>query len=191
MNLTQYTEYMQTECSLQGNPILTIEAIKVDGSDDNSLKKLLCDNSLKSCDYIKFTNNEICFIEFSDFYEQLSNLEKKYEEIETSNITFEDIKYLQKRKLIISPNNTVKIEIQNKIAETILLYDLICTNCSVSEHEDKNKEFLICLCSITGQYSILFDNILRELQKKFNLNISIKMLIYSRLEHYINDRISV
>ena len=190
MSLEQFTENIKTECSMINHPILSIQAIKVDGVEENSLKNTLCNNSLKSCDYIKFTDNEICFIEFSDFYEQLNNLITENNHIKNSNISAENKRSLVRKKIIIKPQNVIKNEIQNKISETILLFDLICKNYPISKHQNKDKEFIICLCKIIPQHSILFDNILREIRKKFKYTICIDMFIYSELKAYLGDKIS-
>jgi hypothetical protein len=155
MPLSQFTENMETECNMIGSPIIPINAIKVDGSGNTSLKYILCCNSLKSCDYIKFTQNEICFIEFSDFYEQLTNLIDENQDLTNSNISSENIENLIRKKIVIKPKNVIKNELQNKISETILLFDLICNKYSISAHKNKNKEFIICICKIIASHSIL------------------------------------
>ncbi len=57
MDLNSFIENINTECGMIGNPILPIQAIKIDAEGKESLKYKLCKNELKSCDYIKFTGN--------------------------------------------------------------------------------------------------------------------------------------
>lgn len=187
VNLNKFSENITTECSLIGNPTISISAIKIDGEGKDSLKYQLCQNFLKSCDYIKFTNNEICFIELSDFYEQLDLLNVRYTTISGSISEIEQ-EVLLKSKIIMKPQDVIKSEIISKISETMFLFDLIVDNYSVEEHVEKNKEFLICFCKIISHHSILFDRILRTLQDKFK-NLEIDMFEYTRLEMYLRERL--
>jgi hypothetical protein len=190
MSLTLYIEDMQTECFLQSKPIIPIKAIKVDGEGVTSLKFVLCENALKSCDYIKFTDHEICFIEFSDFYEQLSYLNNINTPLLSSSMTPNELKALQKNKIVIKPGAAIKAEIQTKIAETLLVFDLVCKQYPIPEHLSKSKIFIISLCNIIISDSIIFDTILREIQKKFKAILLVEMFLYSELEKYITDRIA-
>jgi hypothetical protein len=187
MSLEQFNEEIDTECSLIGSPTIPIDAIRIDGAGGASLKFLLCKNSLKSCDYLKFTENKIIFIEFSDFYEQINNLTETNSIITNLEISEDNMQALLKRKLIIQPKDVIKEEIQSKISETLLLFELIKNNYDIKEHLNKKLIFLVCLCKVIDSHSVLFDNILRSLQKKFKHNIEIDMFIFTELETYIID----
>jgi hypothetical protein len=91
--------------------------------------------------------------------------------------------------LIIQPKDVIKEEIQSKISETLLLFELIKNNYDIKEHLNKNLIFLVCLCKVINSHSVLFDKILRSLQNKFKHNIEIDMFIYTELETYIIDRV--
>lgn len=185
MNLDSFKEYINTECSMLGNPSLPIEAIKVDAEGTESLKYKLCKNGLKSCDYIKFTENKIYFIEFSDLYEQLSNLRALSEAIKNLNMSDEEKTALKHNKLIIKEPKAIKNELQSKISESLHLFQLISDNYDISRHLAKNKIFFIALCKIVIADIIIFDKILREIQKKFRTVINVEMMIYFELEKYI------
>jgi len=190
MSLSLFIENMNTECSLLGNPVIPIAAIKVDGEGDGSLKYLLCENRLKSCDYVKFTNNNICFIEFSDFYEQLSALKVMTAPLLSSSITPDELQALRKNKLVIKPENVIKNEVQTKISETLHLFQLMCAKYPIAEHIAKNKIFIIALCKIVISDIILFDTLLREIKRKFNSIIDIEMFLYTDLENYLTVKVT-
>lgn len=185
MNLDLFTEVINTECSILGNPSLTIEAIKLDAEGVESLKYKLCQNGLKSCDYIKFTHNKTYFIEFSDLYEQLNNLRTLSSAITNSNMSDDEKAALKRNKVIIKEPTVIKNELQSKISESLLLFQLISDNYDITEHIEKNKIFFIALCKTMIADIIMFDNILREIQKKFRTVIHIEMMIYLELENYI------
>ncbi len=187
MNLDLFTEVINTECSLLGNPSLTIEAIKIDAEGTESLKYKLCKNELKSCDYIKFTENKIYFIEFSDLYEQLSNLKILTNAINNSNISATEKEALKRNKVIIKEPTVIKNELQSKISESLLLFQLISNECNITAHTEKNKVFFIALCKTMIADIIMFDRILREIQKKFQTIIHVEMMIYLKLENYITQ----
>ena len=186
MNLDLFIEEVDTECNMLGNPSIPIQAIKVDSEGTNSLKYKLCKNELKSCDYIKFTDNKIYFIEFSDLYEQLNNLRTLSNAIDNSNISDDEKTALNRYKVILKEPAVIKNELQSKISESLLLFQLISDNYNITEHIEKNKIFFIALCKIVIADSIIFDRILREIQKKFRTVISVEMMEYIKLENYIN-----
>jgi len=188
LNLEPFIENMNTECGMIGNPIIPIKAIKIDGNGSDSLKYKLCENSLKSCDYIKFTDNDICFIEFSDYYEQLKYLKNISTSVSNSNIAEDDLKTLMKNKVLIKEPNVIKNELQSKISETLLLFQVMVEECAISEHLNKNKIFIISLCKIIVSDIIVFDRLLRELQKKFKLIIDIELFIYLDVESFITKK---
>jgi hypothetical protein len=185
MNLDLFVEEINTECSMLGNPSLSIQAIKVDAEGVNSLKYKLCQNELKSCDYIKFTESKIYFIEFSDLYEQLNNLRTLSTAIRNSNISDNEKIALNRNKVIIKEPTVIKNELQSKISESLLLFQLIADNCDITEHIEKNKIFFIALCKTVIADIIMFDRILREIQKKFRTVINVEMMEYLKLEDYI------
>ena len=185
MSLDLFIENINTECSLLGNPTLNIKAIKVDAEGTESLKYELCKNELKSCDYIKFTDNKTYFIEFSDLYEQLNSLKSLSSSISNSNINENEKKALQRNKVIIKEPAVIKNELQSKISESLLLFNLISKTYNIAEHLEKDKLFFIGLCKIIIADTIIFDRILREIQKKFRTVIDIEMMIYLDLENYI------
>ena len=67
----------------------------------------------------------------------------------------------------------------------MLLFDLISDNYDVIEHMEKNKIFFIALCKTVIADIIMFDRILREIQKKFRTVIQVEMKTYLQLEDYI------
>ena len=185
MNLDSFIEEINTECSMIGNPSLSIQAIKIDAEGTNSLKYELCQNELKSCDYIKFTENKTYFIEFSDLYEQLSNLRILSNAIDNSNISNDEKIALKRNKVINKEPTVIKNELQSKISESLLLFQLISEKYDINEHIEKNKIFLIALCKTVRSDIIMFDCILREIQIKFRTVINIEMMIYLEIEDYI------
>ncbi len=185
MNLDLFIEEINTECSMFGNPSLSIQAIKVDAEGTNSLKYKLCQNALKSCDYIKFTENKTYFIEFSDLYEQLNNLRTLSNAINNSNISDDEKIALNRNKVINKEPTVIKNELQSKISESLLLLQLISEHYDITEHMEKNKIFFIALCKTVISDIIMFDRILREIQKKFQTVISVEMMEYIKLEDYI------
>jgi hypothetical protein len=185
LNLDLFIEDINTECSMLGNPSLSIQAIKVDAEGENSLKYRLCQNELKSCDYIKFTENKTYFIEFSDLYEQLKNLRVLSNAISNSNISDSEKRALNEKKVIIKEPTVIKNELQSKISESLLLFQLIADNYDITAHMGKNKIFFIALCKILISDIIMFDRILREIQNKFRTVINIEMMEYIKLEDYL------
>ncbi len=187
IDLDLFIEEINTECSMIGSPSLSMRAIKVDAEGTESLKYKLCQNSLKSCDYIKFTENKIYFIEFSDLYEQLSSLLGLSSAINNSDLSATEKRNLQKNKIIIKAPTVIKNELQSKISETLNLFTLISDECDIDEHTVKNKIFFIALCKIVIADIIMFDTILREIQKKFKTIIHVEMKEYLKLENYITE----
>lgn len=187
MDLNSFSENMETEC--RNEPFtISISAIKVDGSGNNSLKFRLCKNSLKSCDYIKLMENNILFIEFSDYYAQLENVRRARTYISERNISEPNLKTLKKRKILVDNGDVINNEIQNKISETLLLFQLIIKECNIAEHIDKNKIFIIALCEIIRSDSRVFDFIGRKLEEKFESIIDIKFLESEELEQFIRTK---
>lgn len=187
IQLENYYEKINTECDLQGNPILDLCAYKIDEVGKNSLKYKLCKNDLKSCDYMLVNSSSLFFIEFSDLYEQLSGLKDKENIILSSDIQESNIDILKNSKMILKPKQIIKDELMSKIADTLNLFTLIIKKTNISEdNKEKEQKFYICLCKIVSSDIILFDNILRDIKRKYRTLIDVDMFEYIYLESKIS-----
>lgn len=139
MNILQYREFINSECSNHSHTILTKKAIKLDGK--NSLKMAIGCKDLKSSDYLKYKKNEILLLEISDLAAQLESLFKK-----TNSIAPECKKNLgDKLTKKITPKNIIQDELREKYIQTILILYKLKDHIRISL--DKAKVYVVALCS--------------------------------------------
>jgi hypothetical protein len=165
MNLFEYLEFINTECTLisSPSPILAKKAIKLDGNPPNGLKHRIGLGTLKSCDYIKFNKNEILFIEFSDLCEQLRNL----------NSSLSTVSGIVPCRLVTTPVDIIKTELQQKISETKHIFNSLSKTLGLSNN--KQEIFIIVMCKQINTDIIFFDKIVRDLRRKFSSLFQIEL----------------
>jgi len=169
MQLLKYREKINTECTLLSNPppILSIKAIKIDGTPKGLKHKVGC-RHLKSCDYFRQKKENFYFIEISDFYQQLLNLKKtkKHEEAVKE----------------------IKNEVHSKLSETLLIYQQLQNYFKFNEKKAllKKKTFLVT-CQERKSDSLVFAKLQREFEKKYQPTFftTIKFIPYKELENIL------
>lgn len=167
MNLLGYREFINTECSLIGSPILKVKAIKIDDNKKKqNLKQQLGCKNLKSCDYFRRKKDKFYFIELSDFHQQLIDLKKENNNEIASKI--------------------IKDEIRLKLSETLLLYYQLLRQCTVNDCNQKLKnKALLTVCKEKKSDVIVFAKLERDLSRYYcptHLS-SIKVIPYTELEN--------
>ena len=116
MQLLRHREFIHTECSLYGSPILNVKALKIDANQKSLKRRMGCGN-LKSCDYFRRKKDNLYFIELSDFHQQLIDLAKVNSDNEASKI--------------------IKNEVRLKLSDTLLLYHKILKQGSFGRMSEK------------------------------------------------------
>jgi len=163
MKLLKYKERIHTECSLIGNPILNVRAIKIDNSIKGLKQQLGCKNQ-KSCDYFK-RNKYLYFIEISDFHQQLIKLGDS--------------------KLSKDEKTYIKMEVKLKLSDTLLIYEELLKKHNISEKNRKlKKKALLAVCRERESDIIAFASLERELTRNYCPThfVQIKVIPYTALE---------
>ena len=163
MKLLDYREKIKTECNLIGNPILNVQAIKIDGTVKGLKQQLGC-KSQKSCDYFK-RNKFLYFIEVSDFNQQLIDLSKK--------------------SLSKSEKTYIKMEVKLKLSDTLLIYEELLKKSKInSRNKVLKKKALLAVCSEKISDIIAFANLERELTRSYCPThfVQVKVIPYISLE---------
>jgi hypothetical protein len=166
MQLLRHREYIKTECSFIGEPILKVQALKID-ADNKSLKQQLGCKNLKSCDYLKRKSKCFYFIELSDLHAQLINLKTTYTQKEALKI--------------------IKEEIRLKLSESLHIYNQLTIKTNFTNNMSLKKKALLALCKEKKQDVVAFDFMLRDFQRHYTptfLN-SIKFIPYTELENIL------
>jgi len=169
MKLLRHREFINTECSLVGNPTLRVKAIRVDAN-KQSLKQQMGCHRLKSCDYFRRKRDSFYFIEISDFHQQLIDLTKK----NNSQIA----------------SQKIKEEVRLKLSETLLLYYQLLQQCTFKSYNQslKNKA-LLTVCKKNRSDVIIFAKLERELSRYYCPThiSSIKVIPYTQLENIFSQ----
>jgi len=168
MSLLQFREKIHTECDAVDNPVLNIQAIKIDGS-VKSLKKSLGCARLKSCDYFK-RKKAICYmIEVSDFNREIK-------------------RYISESYPLAEAKKYVKEGIRLKISETLLIYQKMVQQYNISSTKVTTTKVLLTSCEKSPSSSIALDFLSRDLERHYKPAFchSIKVLPYTKLETYLN-----
>lgn len=163
MWLSNFSEKIDTECSVINSPILDIKAIKLDAN-KNSLKDNLYCKNLKSCDYFKRKKNSIYFLELSDFNAQLEKL--------SNNTTPKEAK------------KYIQMEVRLKISDTLLIYYQLLDKYNIKDKNYLKKKVLLAICLNNIRDIQNIDRIMRQLTSHYcptHLS-SIKVIPYTELE---------
>jgi hypothetical protein len=180
MQLLKYREKINTECTLVSNPapILSIKAIKIDGT-PTGLKIWIGKGNTKSCDYLTQRNRSNFFIEISDFYAQLSDLQNKTSIKNPSKKTLSEAKEYIFNEIIskLQGTNSIFVKLVSRIQYN-------------QAKQDFDKKALLVTCKESSQEAIVFAQLQRELKrdkrlKAFKLE-TIKFIPYKELEKILS-----
>ncbi len=170
MQLLRHREYIKTECTLIGSPILKTKALRIDAN-TKSLKQQFNCKSMKSCDYFKLKKNNFYFIEVSDFNQQLIDLSNK-------KISTTDKKY-------------IKMEINLKLADTLLIFNEMSKKIKINAKNTLlKKKALLVACAKHPSDIVNFAYLERELARHYCPThfANIKVIPYTMLETILKRR---
>jgi hypothetical protein len=168
MRLNSFVEYIHPECYQEDIPeTLNVKAVKIDGPGTESLKYILTNNSIKSCDYLKLKIDTLFFIEFSCLNSQLENLNNFSQYIDRNDISEDILRLKSFKKMYPQPLNVIESEISEKIAQSIILYDIMKKECNLEKDSLRIKKFLVGICSERPSDVQIFDIITRKLRNRY------------------------
>ena len=160
MNILQYREHINTECSNHQDTILSKKAIKVDGN--SSLKMALKCGDLKSCDYLKYKKEKIFMIEISDLNFQLKKLS-----IELNPITNSVNSLSKSTSKMLKPMNIIQKELKEKVTNSMLILNELVKY--IHFMVTKTKVFIVALCTNSKSDIMIFDKIRKDLKRHLKI----------------------
>jgi len=178
MQLLKYREKINTECTLVSNPapILSVKAIKIDGTPKGLKHKVGC-KILKSCDYFRQKKESFYFMEISDFYAQLSDLQNK-----TS------IKNPSK-KTLSEAEEYIKNEISSKLIGTNTIFEALQNKFTFNENKKNlHKKAILITCKENPREAPIFASLERKFERDNSLKDfkTIKFIPYKELEKILS-----
>lgn len=177
INLSTYTEFIETECT--PSKTLSIEAIKLGGQPAGLKDKLGC-GGLKSCDYLKDEDDCLILLEISDLSKQ-----KQKQNLSAGGYQQLPVKLKEK----FNQKRLIQSELRAKYTDTLTtLYEL--SKQTQTLNIDKNKIYLVAICSNTKPAVIIFQAMLNNI--KANLGTLVKKVVIlpvAELEAKLNNQL--